>query len=477
MRGLYITILFFLVVSSTYGNLQEQKTNYQDWIKEENSLIKKGLFEEALLLNIDIVESAKKNNDVYTVSVTYIRIANILCTFGEHLESLRYLDLADNLIDENENLDLKVRVLANYARNYAALKINNKSIEYYNESINLCKKLLPDYDYLLSFLYINKADAFTNTPYKLDSTLVYLHKAIKIRKNPFKYAVVANYYLKKDKNIDSARAYLNKSKRLMQVRNISEYHKSIVLQAEANYNKAIGNYEEAICLYEKSIEISRSVRVLDNVQLAYKLISETYSQLEDEDRSHEYLLKYSVLTDSLNLRYNKNIGSVISNFLTEQESGYKQQEKKYSVLIVTVVFLFVGSVLVIVYYYRKKRLRIVEEKERLLKQKQLESEKLKQQLNEAFEEVVGLAKTNDPSFLIRFQEVYPHVCANLLKVNPKLVNTELTLCAMIWLNFSSKDIACFTNIQPRTVQTKKYRLRKKLNIPEDENIYTWIKSI
>ncbi|WP_299782143.1 hypothetical protein [uncultured Formosa sp.] len=477
MRSRYIIILFFLVLSSVYAGQQSQKTDYEDWINKENSLIKKGLLEEALLLDIDIVERAKKENDIYYVTVGYIRIANILCTFGEHLESLRYLDLADNLIDEDKDFILKIRVLANYARNYAALKISNKSIEYYNRCIKLCNKLPPNYDYLLSFLYINKADAFTNTPYKLDSTLVYLHKAIKIKENPFKYAVVANYYLKKDVNIDSAKTYLNKSKKLMQVRDITEYHKSIILQAEANYNKAIGNYDKAISLYEESIDISRNIKELDNVQLSYKLISETYSQLQDEDRSHEYLVKYADLTDSLSTQYNKNIGGVISNFLTEQESDYKQQEKKYSVLIVTVVFLFVGLVILIVYYYRKKRLRIVEEKEYLIKQEQLESEKLKQKLNEAFEEVVDLAKSNDPSFLIRFQEVYPEVCTNLLRVNSKLVNTELTLCAMIWLNFSSKDIASFTNIQPRTVQTKKYRLRKKLNIPEDENIYTWIKRI
>ena len=131
----------------------------------------------------------------------------------------------------------------------------------------------------------------------------------------------------------------------------------------------------------------------------------------------------------------------------------------------------------IVCFFRRKKKRIIIEKEKLIKQNQLESYKLKQKLNEAFVEVVTLAKKNDPSFLIRFQEVYPKVCENLLKINHKLVNTELTLCAMIWLNFSSKDIANFTNIQPKTVQTKKYRLRKKLNIPENENIYTWIKRI
>ncbi|MFB9053182.1 transcriptional regulator [Formosa undariae] len=477
MKSRYIIILFFLVFSSVYGAQQSQKPDYQYLKKKGNSLIEEGLLEEALLLNFDMVESAKKNNDTYIVSFGYVRMANILCAIGEHSESLRYLDLADGLIDKNKDFDLRIKLLSNYARNYAALKISNKSIEYYNKSIELCKTLPSEYHYFLPSLYINKGDAFLNTPYKLDSTLVYIHKSIKIRENAFKYAVVANYYLKEDRNIDSARTYLNKSKKLIEVNDLRVYHKSIVLQAEANYNKAIGNYLEAISLYEESVVISKSIKRLKNVKLVYKLISQAYSQLQDEDRSHEYLLKYVNLTDSLNTRYNENIGGVISDFLTEQESGYKKQEKKYSALIVTVVFLFVGCIIVIIYYYRKKKSIIIEEKEELINQKELESVKLKQQLNEAFEEVVNLAKANDPSFLIRFQEVYPTVCENLLKVNPKLVNTELIFCAMIWLNFSSKDIASFTHIQPRTVQTKKYRLRKKLNIPEDENIYVWIKRI
>ncbi|GAL81845.1 hypothetical protein JCM19274_2829 [Algibacter lectus] len=120
---------------------------------------------------------------------------------------------------------------------------------------------------------------------------------------------------------------------------------------------------------------------------------------------------------------------------------------------------------------------LIKDKENVIKQKNLERDKLKQKLNVAFDEVISLAKENDASFLIRFQEVYPKVCEKLLEVNPKLVNTELSLCAMIWLNFSSKNIAQYTHVQPKTVQTKKYRLRKKLDLPEGTNLYVWIKNL
>ena len=71
-----------------------------------------------------------------------------------------------------------------------------------------------------------------------------------------------------------------------------------------------------------------------------------------------------------------------------------------------------------------------------------------------FEELVVLAKQNDSTFLTRFQEVYPKFIDNLLKIDPGLVSSELAFCAMIKLNFSSKEIANYTFIQHKSVQQK-----------------------
>jgi DNA-binding CsgD family transcriptional regulator len=54
---------------------------------------------------------------------------------------------------------------------------------------------------------------------------------------------------------------------------------------------------------------------------------------------------------------------------------------------------------------------------------------------------------------------------------------DLTFCAYLYLNFSSKDIAQYTFVTPRAVQIRKNRLRKKLNINSEEDIYLWIKNI
>lgn len=88
-----------------------------------------------------------------------------------------------------------------------------------------------------------------------------------------------------------------------------------------------------------------------------------------------------------------------------------------------------------------------------------------------------LAKENSPEFFTRFNEVYPEFRNKLLEISPRSKTSELTFCAYLFLNFSTKDIAEFTFTSPRTVQTRKYNIRKKFNIPTDEDLYIWIQNI
>lgn len=176
-----------------------------------------------------------------------------------------------------------------------------------------------------------------------------------------------------------------------------------------------------------------------------------------------------------------------NNSMEGKDAISNHPEKEHMVVKTMVYYIIAGGLifwsvtfLLLIMLNRREHLHhleIIREQRRIIKEKEEEHEALKKKLNLAFKEVVTLAKKNSPSFLARFQEVYPEVCEKLLEVNPKLVNTELSFCAMIWLNFSSKEIARYTFIQPKTVQIKKYRLRKKLKIPRDEDIYIWIKNL
>ncbi|WP_051621112.1 triple tyrosine motif-containing protein [Leeuwenhoekiella sp. MAR_2009_132] len=61
--------------------------------------------------------------------------------------------------------------------------------------------------------------------------------------------------------------------------------------------------------------------------------------------------------------------------------------------------------------------------------------------------------------------------------HPKLTPNDLKLCAYLRLNLSSKEIAPLLNISVRSVEIKRYRLRKKMDLEHEEGLVEYILSI
>lgn len=80
-----------------------------------------------------------------------------------------------------------------------------------------------------------------------------------------------------------------------------------------------------------------------------------------------------------------------------------------------------------------------------------------------------------------FQEAFNNADKNFLKKikskHPQLTPNDLRLCAYLRLNLSSKEIAPLLNISPRSVEVKRYRLRKKMELPHDANLTNYILEI
>ncbi len=65
-----------------------------------------------------------------------------------------------------------------------------------------------------------------------------------------------------------------------------------------------------------------------------------------------------------------------------------------------------------------------------------------------------------------------------LKENhPKLTHNDFKLCAYLRLNLSSKEIAPLFNISTKSVEIKRYRLRKKMNLDRDQSLTDYILGI
>ncbi|TCD18104.1 hypothetical protein EZ456_21935 [Pedobacter psychrodurus] len=96
---------------------------------------------------------------------------------------------------------------------------------------------------------------------------------------------------------------------------------------------------------------------------------------------------------------------------------------------------------------------------------------------EALKEIVQLAVNNNPAFLIKFNDFDPEFSQKLLKIAPHLVASEIELCILLRLNFETKEMARHTKASVRAIESKKYRVRKKLGIPSDKDINIWMAHI
>ena len=87
----------------------------------------------------------------------------------------------------------------------------------------------------------------------------------------------------------------------------------------------------------------------------------------------------------------------------------------------------------------------------------------------------NLKNNNDWDF---FKEAFNNADKDFLKkiksLHPNLTANDLKFCAFLRLNLSSKEIAPLLNISVRSVEIKRYRLRKKLNLEHSDSLIDYI---
>jgi DNA-binding CsgD family transcriptional regulator len=93
------------------------------------------------------------------------------------------------------------------------------------------------------------------------------------------------------------------------------------------------------------------------------------------------------------------------------------------------------------------------------------------------DEILALAKENSPRLLNKFRLVEPDFFNKLSAIQPNLKNSELIFCIYLKLNLTTKEIATYTFVTPKAIQNRKNRLRKKLNIASEVDIYKWFNDL
>ena len=91
--------------------------------------------------------------------------------------------------------------------------------------------------------------------------------------------------------------------------------------------------------------------------------------------------------------------------------------------------------------------------------------------------LIELSQTNENAFYLRFVELYPKLYNKLNSVVPKLVQSEIMFCMYLYMTYTTKEIAIYTKSSIKSIESKKYRLKKKLGISSENNLYSYIDSL
>jgi tetratricopeptide (TPR) repeat protein len=271
------------------------------------------------------------------------------------------------------------------------------------------------------------------------------------------------------KQYDSAEYYLHKGCLLIKkTGDLYKFKKNYALYAnhlqlgKLYYQE--GKLDSAILYFKESLNAAVLVHYVVGLKNACDGLAKTYTSLNDIKQALRYSQISVKLADSLALADKASIKDPLNYIVTNKNRQIIHEQRKYE-WIGLIVFISLILIILVITYYRYKYKREIK----------LTSIKLDTLAKiEELKNIVQLAVNNNPSLLIKFNEFDTKFTTRLLTINPQLTATEIEFCVMLRLNFETKEIARYTKTSVRSVEGKKYRIRKKLNINSEKDINVWM---
>ena len=85
--------------------------------------------------------------------------------------------------------------------------------------------------------------------------------------------------------------------------------------------------------------------------------------------------------------------------------------------------------------------------------------------------------TDWDEFQKHFNKSYPGFLENLASINKALTIPDLRICAYLRSGQTTKEIAQMTGLSVRSIESRRYRLRKKLNLDRNTPLHKFIYQI
>lgn len=473
MYTLCIGLLWHIFSCSSLNAEDKAKEEFDTSLLSKNSELQlSGEYEALIQLNMKYMKKASQMNYKEGEGLCYLNIAGVNVSAGNYEKALFFFNKAEKDLENSENSYHKATFYNDYSQYYSHLKLydkaiacNNKAFFYLKNAKNsdLKKKLF-------ARLYINKGIYFAWKSWMGTSLKSFL-KGNKLENSAYSNCMVGQYYLFNHQP-DLAGPYIAEADKKMFSQKTSDVESLWVYYTMGYYYNEVDNNDEAERTLKKALEINIKTRrtYSSHINGVYKSLAELYKKKNDGGKAYYYLKKYMEEENKLDVARLATMNKATESFISEMKKESDWHKNDLPLLVALSI-----TVLTVSGIYVQKMIGMLNVKKKTLKE---ETEVLKNHVyTKRLQEVTELAKKNDSSFLMKFKEIYPDFINALLKINPDLENSELAFCAMLKLHFSSKEIADYTFVQHRSVQQKKYRIRKRLNISGEDDIYAFFDSL
>lgn len=468
-----IYILFILCIHSLKA--QELSIKQIDDLQEKVSKMHwdVGNYKKGAALQKEVIEKSKKIKYKKGEIRGYIEFSNDCFGMSMYKQGFYFLRIAEQNLKHYNDSALKSRLYFVYGVGYANLGIHKQAIINFNKSFDLTFSIHDEalaerykqnvYDWKrFSFEHLNLMDSVYSN-----------EKKCMENPRPMLFIAIAERHLKKGRT-DSAEYYIGKANNIVLASKAPFEGKGNVSRAYGELYLHKKEYEKSLKYLLASLKISQKLNFKNRELECYQLIYQVYRSKKDIENENKYLLKYSALNDSLNGIEKSIMDIPIEKLLQDEKEESTSNSNKnenilyygigFIVLIPLCIFIFMEVIL----KNKKKKIK------NALHEKSKELDFIKRKVDENKEHLLYLATQNDPVFIIKFKELYDDFYTELLSEYPQLNINDMKFIAFVKLSFCNKDIASFTNVSVRTVESKKYRLRKKLNLDADVDFNEWI---
>ncbi|MBB6330640.1 DNA-binding CsgD family transcriptional regulator [Chryseobacterium sediminis] len=472
-----LTVLFFLISSFFYSQHTEE---------ELKNLLFDIDFSAAGPKEIEKIDSlitiCKKDSYNDCVALGYLKIANIYDKMNDTKKSFYYIDKVEkeNLI--TSDTDFEVIFYLHLQKSFLYRKLGERVASFKQLDEIYDEAMKTDNAYFIYLINRQYADKYVETNKDLSlkyNKIAYKYSRIYRENKGKRYRIDKNrlynsyktsaylggIYIDLNK-LDSAKIYIDEA--IQNERKVDDIGLKYITSLYAGrYFRMVNNVEQSQHYLWIAKNIAKNYYKSENYQIGVgDELNALYKSIGQKD-SIGYYSNWLVDIEDVNREQNQTLNDTVDK-QSELENTKRNKETKGLFFILSAsIAVCILFIFLFLYYYRKHKSKNLDKIDVPHQSPVQES---------IFKEVIQLAKENNPEFLTRFNEYCPRFSEELLKVSPLKIS-EIRFCAYIYLNFSTKEIAEYTFISVRTVQTKKYNIRKKLNIPGDMDIYVWFSKL